>query len=194
MTPWPNSESNVSLRGDEETSERPRALPMCHGTVQCSNWCSQVSVTLVVGSRHVARGRMHAYPRRYRRHARLDEARRAARRDTARRGAARCGTGATRLLQTALSTWFLNAPPFMFTIPSTARPPFAAPSHTRPLFLPIGKVNSRRVSPVITRTQIGFIHGQLSCTRIRAPRSNPETFAFRNEQYGATGARLLPNT
>lgn len=102
-------------------------------------------------------------PARYRRHA--------VRCGAVQCGAVRCDAARRRLLQTALSTWFLNAPPFyVFTIPSTsARPPARCSPHTQPLFLPIGKVNSRRVSPVIARTQIGFIHGQTLCTRIRAP-------------------------
>lgn len=51
--------------------------------------------------------------------------------------------------------------------PFYGRPPAARHTGaTQPLFLPIEKVNSRRVSPVIARTQIGFIHGQLSYTRV----------------------------
>lgn len=136
-----------------------------------STGSSSLSVTLVVESYHLAHRRMHAYLR---------------------------GIGATRLGATAPSNAAIHVVPKRPSLrvydPFYGRPPAARhTAATQPLFLPIGKVNSRRVSPVIARTQIGFIHGQPSCTRVRASRFRaPVLECLKRSRYGRYAQKLAP--
>lgn len=116
-------------------------------------------------------------------------------REIYRRHAVRCN--AVRCGATAPSNGAIHVVPKRPSLlrvydPFYVHPPAALCSpHTQPLFLPIGKVNSRRVSPVIARTQIGFIHGQTLCTRIRAPALIRNCSRYRRSVHRCLRALLL---
>lgn len=175
--------SNVERSGNRCDDGEDRDLarehrhesPMCHGMLQRSR--------LVLASvRDTRRRKPAAAFSRARENTRIDARRR--------RHAVRCDAMRWRLLQTALSTWFLNAPPFyVFTIPSTSARPLLA-AYPAPLFT--DREGKQPSSVTCYCSYANRLHSWSNVVHAHTRAgSNPEMFALQTLRAGVRGPPSL---